>query len=85
MEDHIKDLENVRKEYDQFMSWFRENHLEFFEKYAENISAPFRPGGGIKINSNNNIGVAEQDELYKIANSFYQIKDLQKGNKSRRR
>ncbi len=67
-------LLKARKELDNFMGWFKNNHPDLHEKYGRNIDLPFKPDGGVGVNNNFRISHEEHQMLIGIAKTYYEVK-----------
>lgn len=67
----MEQLHPADKEYQNFITWFKENHPELHEKYERNIDFPIKTGGGVTINNSFRISEEEVVLLNKIVKSYY--------------
>ena len=67
-------MNNLTKEYNDFMKWFEAKHPELHAKYARNISIPFKEDGGVSVSNSFKISDDEYNMLFKVVQTYYEPK-----------
>ncbi len=66
-------------ELDLFLEWLAEHHPKLAKTYSENVDPPMIKNSKMTINNNNEISLADRQEMIRLVKVYYNTRKIDSG------